>query len=49
VKFGDVLERRSCKYLISMAPEVGLEPTTLRLTARESVNLSLAISYYKLL
>jgi hypothetical protein len=27
------MERRSCKCLINLAPEVGLEPTTLRLTA----------------
>ena len=33
VKFGEVYERGFCKLLIKLAPEVGLEPTTLRLTA----------------
>jgi hypothetical protein len=32
-KFDGIYERRFCKCLIRLAPEVGLEPTTLRLTA----------------
>jgi hypothetical protein len=37
------------KLLILLAPEVGLEPTTLRLTAMELVGSTTTIGCYKLL
>jgi hypothetical protein len=40
---------RFCMLLKGMAPEVGLEPTTLRLTATESVYFPTATDCYKLL
>ena len=43
MKFGEVYGRGCFKWLINMAPEVGLEPTTLRLTAegcsREDISM----------
>src|ERR1700730_15109822 len=47
VKFGEVYGRGCFKWLINMAPEVGLEPTTLRLTASEFPSPSTAIDCCK--
>ena len=48
---GEVLETRPCKLLKGLAPQVGLEPTTLRLTAGSRsfcrVLLPVAVSCWK--